>query len=77
MQRPNVILLGDSVGDVQMSVGLENVNVILRIGWLNGPWPVDNEKRAKYEAVYDVLIGNNGGMEFVLELLEMICEPAV
>ena len=76
-QRRNVILLGDSVGDVQMSVGLEDVNVILRVGWLNGVWPVEEEKRVKYEAVYDVLIGNNGGMEFVLELLESICESSV
>lgn len=77
VERRNVILLGDSVGDCQMSVGLEAVNVILRIGWLNGEWPVAAERLAKYEAVYDVLIGENGGMEFVLELLEMICEPAV
>ena len=76
-KRRNVILLGDSVGDVQMSVGLEEVNVILRVGWLNGAWPVEAEKLAKYTAVYDVLIGNNGGMEFVLELLEMICEHAM
>ena len=70
-KRRNVVLLGDSVGDVAMSVGLEDVNVIMRVGWLNGPWPVDAERLAKYEAVYDVLIGNNGGMEFVLELLEI------
>ena len=76
-QRRNVILLGDSVGDVQMSVGLDDASVILRVGWLNGAWPVEAEKLAKYEAVYDVLVGNNGGMECVLELLEMICEPAV
>ena len=79
--RRNVVLLGDSVGDVAMSVGLDDVNVILRVGWLNGPWPVEAEKLAKYEAVYDVLIGSgdgdNAGMEFVLELLQMICEPAL
>ena len=75
-KRRNVILLGDSVGDVQMSEGLDEVDVILRVGWLNGEWPVSSEKLAKYEAVYDVLVGNNGGMEMVLELLQMICEPS-
>ena len=75
--RRNVVLLGDSVGDVAMSVGLDDVNVIMRVGWLNGSLPVEAERLAKYEAVYDVLIenGSEAGMEFVQELLEMICEP--
>ncbi len=62
--RKNVILLGDSPGDVLMVKGLDHDNVI-KIGFLNGK----NEKLGAYKELYDVVILEDEGLGFVLELL--------
>ena len=76
--RKNVILLGDSVGDVRMVHGLEDVDTLLKVGFVNGE-PTE-AKLEKYREVYDVLIVDRGQqlgtMDFVLELLHIIAEPA-
>ena len=33
--RHNIVLVGDMMGDLNMADGIENVNVILKIGYLN------------------------------------------
>ena len=77
--RRNVLLLGDSLGDVRMVHGLEGVGALLRVGFVNGR--CSEEKMRRYRETYDVLIcdredGSAGSMDFVLELLQMLCEPA-
>ena len=77
--RRNVILLGDSTGDVRMVQGLGDVGCLLKVGFVNGE-PTE-AKMDKYREVYDVLILDRGKelatMDFVLELLQIIAEPAV
>jgi len=67
--RPNVILLGDSLGDVGMATGVPKLDTELKIGFLNS----DVEKNLEhYKEVYDVLILNDGSFEWVVELLRSI-----
>lgn len=51
--RHNVILMGDSVGDLQMANGVENVEALLKIGFLNNQ---SEEKIKKYEEIYDLVL---------------------
>ncbi len=45
-RRKNIVLMGDSLGDLHMAEGIPNPNVILKIGFLNK----NNEKDlAKYK----------------------------
>lgn len=67
--RGNVILMGDSMGDVNMDAGVPNVQTILRIGFLNDkieanlPWYLDN---------YDVVLLNDQSMDLVNAILRKI-----
>lgn len=62
--RPHVLLLGDSLGDIGMADGF-SVNSILKIGFLNG----NKEKLEAFSSAYDVVIEEDGGMEYVGQLL--------
>jgi 5'-nucleotidase len=53
LNRPNVILLGDTVGDVGMIGGMKNLKQILKIGYLNRSTP---EKLEVYKSVFDIVI---------------------
>lgn len=66
--KKNVILLGDSIGDLKMVEGFEYDNLI-RIGFLN-----DNidENIEAYKKGFDIIITNDGDFESVNELLEKI-----
>jgi 5'-nucleotidase len=67
-ERKNVILLGDSLGDSEMLEGLVH-ETIIKIGFLNENIEKQKEKFLKE---YDVLILNDGTMDYVSELLEKI-----
>ena len=66
--RRNVVLLGDSLGDVGMIEGFNCANLI-KIGFLN-----ENveENLEQYKKNYDVLILNDSDMGYVNELLREI-----
>ena len=69
-ERKNVILLGDSLGDIEMSNGLEH-DVVLKIGYFNGG---NGALLEQYKSSYDcVIIGDNADLSIVVELLEKIC----
>jgi 5'-nucleotidase len=53
LNRPNVILLGDMLGDVGMIGGMKNLKQILKIGYLNRSTP---EKLEVYKRIYDIVI---------------------
>ncbi len=66
--KKNVILLGDSISDIQMVEWFE-YNNLLKIWFLNK----DVEKNIeKYKSNYDVVIINDWSMEFVNDLLDEI-----
>lgn len=68
LHRKNVILLGDSLDDVDMVAGM-NYDTVLKIGFLN-----DNAEKnlERFKQVYDVLILNDGNVNFVNQLLREI-----
>ena len=64
--RPNVLLLGDNLGDVGMIDGFEYENLI-KIGFLNENIEKNLEQ---YKDNYDVVILNDSSMDYVNNLLK-------
>ncbi|MFT4303882.1 MAG: hypothetical protein ACMXYG_04910 [Candidatus Woesearchaeota archaeon] len=63
--RKNVILLGDSLGDVNMAEGLSH-SVIIKIGFLNEN--VD-EMLDIFKNEFDIILLNDQSMDYILNLL--------
>jgi len=67
-QRKNVILLGDSLGDLGMTEGIEH-DTILKIGFLN----YDNDESLQvYKEKFDILILHDGTLDKVNEIIESL-----
>ncbi len=63
--RPNILLLGDGLGDIGMAEGFDYKEII-KVGFLNQ----DVEKNVStYSDHFDVVITNDGSLEFVNEML--------
>jgi HAD superfamily hydrolase (TIGR01544 family) len=67
--RSNVILLGDSLGDLDMSEGAQNMEAILRIGFLN--YKIE-DSLLDYLNAYDIVLTDDQTMDVVNGLLENI-----
>jgi 5'-nucleotidase len=65
--KKNVILLGGSLGDLSMTEGFDYDNII-RIGFYN----YEEENFEDFKNNFDIIILNDGNMDFVNELLEEI-----
>ncbi len=71
-ERPNVILLGDSLGDVTMADGQAKApEVVLRIGFLNSK--VD-DLLEQYMDAFDVVVLNDDSAEIAVRILEECME---
>jgi len=66
--RKNVLLLGDSLGDLGMIKGF-NYDNLIKIGFLNEN---AEENLKTFKDAYDVVLLNDGTMDFVNKLLEEI-----
>lgn len=67
--RKNVILLGDVIGDLGMSAGLDHDNII-HIGFLNK----DKDRNLPtFEEEFDIVILNDGEMTYVNDIIRDIC----
>ncbi|EYC45681.1 hypothetical protein Y032_0420g1146 [Ancylostoma ceylanicum] len=69
--RTNVILLGDSVGDIHMDVGVEKEGPTLKIGFLNSD--VDNLLE-HYLDVFDVVLVRDQSMQIPDAIVQAIAE---
>ncbi|KAK0404208.1 hypothetical protein QR680_017340 [Steinernema hermaphroditum] len=69
--RQNVVLLGDSTGDLEMHVGVERSGVVLKIGFLNHKF---EELLDKYlaEGAYDIVIVDDQSVDIPLALLSEV-----
>lgn len=68
-QSPNVLVVGDSMGDINMSHGLTPVGQRLNIGFVNA----DFDKRTpEFMSVYDAVILNDGNWDLPLTILRSI-----
>jgi len=71
-KRRNVVLLGDSLADIDMVQGFDYKH-LLKIGFLNEKV---EELLPEYKKRFDVIIPNDGSMGFVLELMrEILSQP--
>ena len=71
LNRPNVILLGDILGDVGMIGGMKNLKQILKIGYLNHSTPA---KLEVYKNVYDIVICDDQTFDVPNAILNAILE---
>ncbi|MFC1801753.1 hypothetical protein ACFLZB_04800 [Nanoarchaeota archaeon] len=70
LEKKNVILLGDHIGDVTMCHGVDH-DCMIKIGFLNE----DADKLMdSYAQHFDVIIINDGSMDYVNNLLKEILE---
>lgn len=65
--RPNVLLLGDSMGDLEMATE-ESHEVVLSVGFLNGR----RNHRAQFLDAYDVVVEEDTNLSFVAGLLQRV-----
>ncbi|KAL7750672.1 hypothetical protein RI367_004014 [Sorochytrium milnesiophthora] len=66
--RENVLLMGDSPGDIHMADGLQH-GCCLKVGFLNH----DEEAwRAEFTSKFDVVITGDQGMDWVVQLLQLL-----
>ncbi|XP_054710107.1 cytosolic 5'-nucleotidase 3-like [Uloborus diversus] len=67
--RNNVILLGDSLGDLDMAAGVQNLNSILKIGFLN--YKIE-ESLQEYMDNFDIVLTDDQTMDVAFVLLQSI-----
>ncbi|CAH8458074.1 unnamed protein product [Heterobilharzia americana] len=77
-KRPNVLLLGDSTGDVHMADGAVvddstgQLGTVLRIGFLN---EAIEENLEKYQSLYDIVLVNDDTFNIPLKIIQSILTP--
>lgn len=67
--RHNLILIGDSIGDIDMASGYKNINTILKIGFLNGNV---EEQLPKYMEIYDIVSINDPTFDIPNAILKSV-----
>ncbi|MBU0707511.1 hypothetical protein KKG41_04030 [Patescibacteria group bacterium] len=65
-KRKNVILLGDNENDIDMITGFDYTGLI-KVGFLNEKV---EERLEQYKEKFDVVISNDGSMEYVFNLIK-------
>lgn len=71
VQRQNLVLLGDSLGDAHMSDGIDfDPATLLRIGFLNDKV---EERMEAFLATFDVVILGDPDFSVPLELIRAVC----
>lgn len=69
--KPNVVILGDALGDARMALELGFVQNVIKIGFLNDANP--ESKLEDYLSTFDIVLVNDPTMEVPSMILKMIC----
>lgn len=69
--RKNIVLMGDHLGDVNMSYGMEGINECLNIGFIN--YKIE-ENLQTYMDTFDIVLVNDESMDVVNSLMEFLNE---
>lgn len=69
--RKNILLMGDHLGDVNMSYGMENVGECLNIGFIN--YKIEDNLET-YMDTFDVVLVDDETMDFPNQLMEFLNE---
>ncbi|XP_061446677.1 7-methylguanosine phosphate-specific 5'-nucleotidase isoform X1 [Rhineura floridana] len=67
--RTNILLLGDSMGDLSMADGVADVDNILRVGFLNDRV---EDQRGKYIEAYDIVLEKDETLDVANGILHFI-----
>ncbi len=70
--RGNVLLLGDSIGDLRMADGVSNAENILKIGFLNNPKTAEQRLPSFLEG-FDIVLLDDQTMDVPIKILNRIC----
>jgi len=69
--RNNIVLMGDSLGDLKMAEGAKNPDVVLKIGFLNS----NNEERLEQHLNgFDVVLVDDQSMDFPIAILNDVLD---
>lgn len=68
--RKNVLLLGDSLNDADMANSI-HTSTTIKVGFLNEH---KEKKLEQYMSVYDIVITDDGSLEYVVALLKKCTE---
>lgn len=71
LQRRNVILVGDNLGDAAMAQGMDDIQCLIKIGYLHERVP---ERKEQFFKAFDVLLLHDSSLDFVIDLIRDICE---
>jgi len=76
--RSNFIVMGDSLGDARMAMEIENIENVVKIGFLNDNDPESLESRlVSYCEAFDLVLINEESLTLPLHLLEAIVKGTV
>ncbi len=70
--RSNVILLGDSLGDLCMAEGVDNPGAILKIGFLNARAGQEETRLPSYLDGYDIVLLDDQTMGLPVDILRQV-----
>merc|ERR1719219_2590894 len=73
--RSNVILVGDSIGDLRMADGIDNPETVLKIGFLNN-MATANERLPSFLEGFDIVLVDDQTMNVPLDILRNIINIA-
>ncbi|TKR80737.1 hypothetical protein L596_014758 [Steinernema carpocapsae] len=70
-ERHNVVLMGDSLGDLEMHVGVERSGIVLKIGFLNHKFDTMLDKYLA-EGAYDIVILDDQSVDIPLAIFDQV-----